>query len=699
MRPRARAALGGLAAAGAVALACARGASPTPAPAPAADPLAPLRAFEEARRAESRFLEAAPQDRAFGADPYDLVALPDGRLAGILRGRDALVLLDADLTERARLATPRAPSAIARYDGPPRGELRPGDVFVASEIEPVLARYRPGPRGVERLADVDLGDVVAVRDVATGPEGVVYLIEEHDDRLVTLRFSDARRAPERSERRVPRGPIRLSRARRALFVASLLDHAISAYPVDRRGVPREASATATIDGPYWSLEATDLDRGALVVAGGAEDHPLDRRGGFFGYVDSFVYVYRWSDEDGSLRRTAEINVSEHGLIVPKAIAFGACAGATATATAGAAATGALVASYGGAAACLTWPGDPSAAPAVSVVAMPPGTSALARTPDGFVGANPLLDAWTAAPGGGRGGGAVRTVPPLDAPGADARIERERLGEALFFTGLMAPASSSDGAKSRFSCETCHFEGYVDGRTHHTGRGDVRATTKPLVGLFNNRPHFSRALDPDLAAVAENEFRVAGAPSADDPHFALEPREPPWLADLGLAPRRRDADELRLSLMAFLMSWTHRTNPRAASARSFDAVARAGAAAFRDRCERCHQARAASDEPSSRVPFERWEALVLGGGPIVWASDAYEKTGIVPYVHERGARVPSLRRVYKKRPYFTNGSAPDIATVLRRARFGDGGFSHDDAAGGAALDEPTARAIGAFIDLL
>ena len=27
------------------------------------------------------------------------------------------------------------------------------------------------------------------------------------------------------------------------------------------------------------------------VAGGVEDHPLDRRGGFFGYVDSFVYVY------------------------------------------------------------------------------------------------------------------------------------------------------------------------------------------------------------------------------------------------------------------------------------------------------------------------------------------------------------------------------------------------------------------------
>ncbi|MDF2694072.1 MAG: hypothetical protein K0S65_2455, partial [Labilithrix sp.] len=69
------------------------------------------------------------------------------------------------------------------------------------------------------------------------------------------------------------------------------------------------------------------------------------------------------------------------------------------------------------------------------------------------------------------------------------------------------------------------------------------------------------------------------------------------------------------------------------------------------------------------------------------------------VHERGARVPSLRRVYKKRPYFTNGSAPDLASVLRRARFAEGSFSHDEAAPGSQLDEPTVRALAAFIDLL
>src|SRR5205814_5335212 len=129
----------------------------------------------------------------------------------------------------------------------------------------------------------------------------------------------------------------------------------------------------------------------------------------------------------------------------------------------------------------------------------------------------------------------------------------RIGEALFFTDLMAPANRSDGALSRFTCETCHFEGYVDGRTHHTGRGDVHATTKPLLGLFNNRPHFSRALDPDLSAVAENEFRVAGAHSDTDPHFAVSPEKTPWARELGV-DRTHDATELRVALMAFLMAF-------------------------------------------------------------------------------------------------------------------------------------------------
>ena len=82
---------------------------------------------------------------------------------------------------------------------------------------------------------------------------------------------------------------------------------------------------------------------------------------------------------------------------------------------------------------------------------------------------------------------------------------------------------------------------------------------------------------------------------------------------------------------------------------------------------------------------------------MWGSDAYEKTGIEPYVHERGARVPSLRRLYKKRPYFTNGRADTLRSVLELARFG-APFSH--AGGdGERLSPPDVDALLVFLDLL
>ncbi len=172
------------------------------------------------------------------------------------------------------------------------------------------------------------------------------------------------------------------------------------------------------------------------------------------------------------------------------------------------------------------------APVAETRALPPGCAAVERSPDvadeepstraSLVFANPLLDAWVVASSGGN------SVVRVDDAGRGARSADSRLGEALLFTTLIAPWDRSDGRLSRFTCETCHFEGYVDGRTHFTGRGNVYATTKPLLGLFNNRPHFSRALDPDMTTMVNNEFRVAGARSDHDPWFSLSVGAFPWI---------------------------------------------------------------------------------------------------------------------------------------------------------------------------
>lgn len=303
-------------------------------------------------------------------------------------------------------------------------------------------------------------------------------------------------------------------------------------------------------------------------------------------------------------------------------------------------------------------------------------------------------------------GGKSTLCTADDSKSTGRSSDSRVGEALFFTSMMAPWNKSDGRLSRFTCETCHFEGYVDGRTHHTGRGDIRATTKPLLGLFNNRPHFSRALDPDLTSVADNEFRIAGAKSDHNPWFSVSSGDFPWtLPPLPQSGEDKEwtPDHLRRALVTFLMEFSHQPNPAVEGRTAWSERERAGADVFRDRCESCHMARLVTDDPSTRVPFEGWESLVMAReGAIVWARAEYEKAGVEPYVNENGARVVSLRRLFKKYPYFTNGTAKSLSDVLDRVRYDETSFFHDRAPTRGTLRALTAQekeALLAFLDLL
>ncbi|WP_437774686.1 hypothetical protein [Sorangium sp. So ce1097] len=694
----------------------------------AADPLEPLRQFEASRRAAADFSRQPSSDRLLGPDPIALRPVdPRGRpaapgapaLLSPLRGSDALVLLDASLRELSRAPAPASPTGVA--------VLPSGDVFASGEASPALFRYALRGASIEPAGRIELAGVRGVRDLAAGPEGVLYALDERAGALLTLRpgaGAGGRMEVERWDEPIGAGPFRVVRLARHLLVGCLLDHTIVVLPVGEGGRPLSGGAARIRhDGPIWSFDALETEGGGLLLAaGGVEDHPLDRTGGSFGYIDSFVFLYRvTAGARPEVTRLAAVNVSEHGVLTPKAVALSAVPG---SADVRVIATG-----YGGdrRAELLFRAAEAgsSAAPEVSTRPLAPGVAAMAALGGGaFAYANPLLDAWLLD----AGGEVVKR--PVHDDGEDARSGEVRLGEALFFTSLMAPWNRTDGPLSRFTCETCHFEGYVDGRTHHTGRGDVRATTKPLLGLFNNRPHFSRALDPDLTAVADNEFRVAGALSGRDPWFSVSREIAPWLADLGVFDVDRaelSPEALRRALMSFLMAFSHRTNPAVVGRAGFTALERDGARAFRDRCARCHAPVLRSDDPGSAVPFDRWEELVLAPeGAIVWGRAGYEKTGVVPYVHEQGARVPSLRRLYKKRPYFTNGSARTLRDVLDRARFAapggadasaatpggagasaangaapaPGAFFHDGApAGLAALDPAAIDALLAFLDLL
>jgi hypothetical protein len=669
---------------GAAASSCGSGGSEAPA-ASTSDPLSPLHALESTRRAATDFRSLPASDRSRGADPYRIAALPPGpgvaRFVGILRGRDAVVLLDAALREIDRRPTAASPSGLAVS---PKGE-----VVVVGEQSTAIHRYLV--QGDHLLPQPSLESrALTMRDVAVGPEGVVYAVEERDGRLLSIRASTG----EIHEMPAGIGPFRVDRVGSRVLVDGLLDHTLVARDVDAEGLPRaEGAVTIHHDGPIWGFAAIDDGGDLVIAAGGVEDHRLDRTGGSFGYVDSFVWFYRITRGAREAERIAEINVSALGVVTPKALVLRAKDGGLEARVAGYGSDRLLTITLGSK--------GSTTPPATTTSALLPGVAAMvAGEGDTIVAADPLLDAWLSL---SNTNGAVISVPAAD-PGEHppAPTPQSRLGEALFFTTAMAPWNSSEGPLSRFTCETCHFEGHVDGRTHSTGRGDIVATTKPLLGLFNNRPHFSRALDPDLTSVANNEFRVAGANSGHEPWFSAAVVEQPWIRGLGVADAELDATSLRKALMVFLMDFTHRPNPMALDHAAFSPLERAGAEAFARRCEGCHAARLVTDEPASRVDPAGWERLVLSReGPIVWGLDEYRMTGIEPYVHPRGARVPSLRRLYEKRPYFTNGAASTLADVLSRARFqGATGFFHDRAPDGAESLRPSeSEALLAFLALL
>ncbi len=651
------------------------------------DPLAPLRAWETERRESTNFEEASPSSDALGPDPYDVVALgQSGRAVGVLRGAARLVLLDAGGGSLHEVQTSAYPVAVAA--GP--GE----ELFVVTELGSMLERFIVRRDRLEAAGAIVLPDLRALRDVSVAEDGSLLVVDEFEPRLVSL---DVERAADsmwlRGRRDHPAAPGTLTASFEAGLIrsSSILDHSVTLRDRASPAALGEAPVThIRHDGPIWASVAVRRDDRVLLAAAGVENRPLDRTAGSFGYVDSFVWLYEVVGGPGNPARPLfEVNVSAVGVVTPKAI--------HASITPGGLVEIVVVGAGGDRAARIAWRPD-LPTPSVSTFEFPPGTSAVARVgPDEWVAANPLLDAWVTA-----SGARVRVVPVPPAAGSRPPTDEERLGEVLFFTRAMAPWTKSDGALSRFTCETCHFEGYVDGRTHHTGRGAVRATTKPLLGLLSNRPYFSRALDRDLAGMVHAEFKVAGANSGRDPWFSLGASDLPWLTHVTKTGTLGPI-ELRRALMAFLARFTHRPNPGAWGRSSWTVEETRGAEVFRDRCVRCHSARLVADDAHTEVAFERWEALTLSAaGAVVWGRNGYEKTGVEPYVHAEGARVPSLRRLYKKRPYFTNGSSHDLRALLGDARVGDARFLHLDDRRDPSLrplDAAEVRVLLAFLRLL
>jgi hypothetical protein len=163
-----------------------------------------------------------------------------------------------------------------------------------------------------------------------------------------------------------------------------------------------------------------------------------------------------------------------------------------------------------------------------------------------------------------------------------------------------------------------------------------------------------------------EFRVANQQRRDD--FSIEVRDYSWLSTIPGLPPRLGPLELRKSFLSFFADFQHAPNPWLVTRKRLSTDALAGMEVFRRRCEYCHRA-----TPSTRndeiVPPDEWRALIEDEEKdLVWGAPFYTKTNILPYVSIKGARVPSLRRISQKYPYFTNGSSSNLRDVLERFRY-------------------------------
>src|SRR5262249_33175714 len=173
-------------------------------------------------------------------------------LVGLLRGSAALVLLDQQLREVQRVSTPRAPSGLAVSPA--------GDVFVSAETSPAIARYTLRDGRLARRPPIPLPGVRSVRDVASGDDRVLYVVEDHDHRLLTIDLRGRVLAGEAAP--VCLGPRHVLRTEHHVLVDCILAHTVVVRQVDAHGVPRDdGEVRITHDGPIWSVDAHETADG------------------------------------------------------------------------------------------------------------------------------------------------------------------------------------------------------------------------------------------------------------------------------------------------------------------------------------------------------------------------------------------------------------------------------------------------------
>ena len=619
----------------------------------------------------------SPDLDLFGSDPVKIRYHPQSdQYLILLKNPSEVLLTDRALNLVDRQVTPQSPSGWTL--------LQDRFLFVSGELSPEIQLFEVTVKGLLPRTRFRVQGVASVRDLVYVPSSrSLFLLDEFHRRLIQVTLprdwqNQKHLKIEQKAYPLGAGPIQIRAHDNHLLINLLLEHTLMIVPLTQGRPDFSRASRINHDGPIWAFDAVAQHDSLVIAAAGVENRPLNRLGGEFGYMDSFLYlytlsrrdgVYRWSprDRDNSKHFT-QANLSEIDVITPKAVKLAAPSKDSLT----------VWVSAFGSAKVARFKFDQSKILLAGTFDVIPGTTDFVIVPKSqssgvlnknhqtMIMTNSLLD------GIYRvklevGGSEYKRVKEL--PSAPSGLSwQSRIGELLFFTTLLTPHNRSEGELSRFTCEACHFDGTIDGRVHYTGREHVFATTKPLRGLANNVPLFSRAGDKSLASMVLAEFRVANQKRQGS--FSVDTSKYPWLEGIENLPKVLSPRDLRMAFLSFFVEYRHRPNSWRLRSEKLSPKALQGLAVFRERCEYCHQAIISTRQGNS-LPYDDWvEWLEARGKDLVWGAPFYMKTGIKPYVHRAGARVPSLRRVQQKYPYFTNGSSPTLRHLLSRFRYRD-----------------------------
>ncbi len=603
----------------------------------------------------------------FGTDPYQIEYLDKyDRYLIMLRNSSEVLLCDSNLNVLDRHSTPNSPVAWDLLDHK--------WLFIGGELSSTIQIYTISETRLTPVLKIELENSVSIRNlVYVEAHRSFYILDDFNRRLIWIRMEPEWMTEktvdfEKQSFPVGAGALNVRSIGNNLIINLFLEHRILILPLINGKPEFESAAKISNTGPFWNFSAAFFGQQLVIAAGGVENRPLNRRGGEFGYVDSFLYLFaldkdssgafRWKIENRSdPNRFRAINLSEIGIVTPKAVRFQPLIGNQMTL---------WVAGFGGDKLAeyrldalqphlfQTWDIIPGVTDFVVRSDLPSKTIAMVSTLLDQVAIRDLKER--------------RTLRKLNSSisGSIGRSPEIQMGELLFFTTLLTPVNRTAGELSRFTCETCHFEGTIDGRTHFTGRDDIHATSKTLRGLANNVPLFSRAGSKSLASMVVAEFEVANQERKDI--FSVRQFNYPWLSELESLPKVVDPLQLRRSFLAFFTVFEHRPNPWRFKYKALDSEAKKGLDVFRKRCEDCHHA-IETTRTADAVSFEHWETwLTENRLDLVWGAPFLCKTGITPYPDVAGTRVPSLRRVWLKYPYFTSGSSKTLEDVLKRFRY-------------------------------